>query len=216
MGWIVGKKEQEIVNLVREHLDRISETLASLSNLLEAYLSQQFDRISELAEEVRRLEHEADVVRRQVENIMYGGAFLPNFRGDLLGIIEAADKVANKAEYVADVLEIEKPYIPLSLHTDIRRLLDMSVETYNALKMSINYLFEDLDQVVDYVKKTEEREHDVDGIERGLLRQIFAISDISQGQKMHLKDLVRNIADIADRAEDCSDRVQIVSLKRRV
>lgn len=216
MGWIVGKKEQEIVNLVREHLNRISETLASLSNLLEAYLSQQFDRISELAEEVRRLEHEADVVRRQVENIMYGGAFLPNFRGDLLGIIEAADKVANKAEYVADVLEIEKPYIPLSLHTDIRRLLDMSVETYNALKMSINYLFEDLDQVVDYVKKTEEREHDVDGIERGLLRQIFAISDISQGQKMHLKDLVRNIADIADRAEDCSDRVQIVSLKRRV
>lgn len=216
MGWIVGKKEQEIVNLVREHLNRVSETLASLSNLLEAYLSQQFDRISELAEEVRRLEHEADVVRRQVENIMYGGAFLPNFRGDLLGIIEAADKVANKAEYVADVLEIEKPYIPLSLHTDIRRLLDMSVETYNALKMSINYLFEDLDQVVDYVKKTEEREHDVDGIERGLLRQIFAISDISQGQKMHLKDLVRNIADIADRAEDCSDRVQIVSLKRRV
>lgn len=216
MGWIVGKKEQEIVNLVREHLNRVSETLASLSNLLEAYLSQQFDRIGELAEEVRRLEHEADVVRRQVENIMYGGAFLPNFRGDLLGIIEAADKVANKAEYVADVLEIEKPYIPLSLHTDIRRLLDMSVETYNALKMSINYLFEDLDQVVDYVKKTEEREHDVDGIERGLLRQIFAISDISQGQKMHLKDLVRNIADIADRAEDCSDRVQIVSLKRRV
>lgn len=216
MGWIVGKKEQEIVNLVREHLNKISETLASLTNLLEAYLSQQFDRISELAEEVRRLEHEADVVRRQVENIMYGGAFLPNFRGDLLGIIEAADKVANKAEYVADVLEIEKPYIPLSLHTDIRRLLDMGVETYNALKMSINYLFEDLDQVVDYVKKTEEREHDVDGIERGLLRQIFAISDISHGQKMHLKDLVRSIADIADRAEDCSDRVQIVSLKRRV
>lgn len=216
MGWIVGRKEQEIVNLVREHLNRISETLVSLTNLLEAYLSQQFDRIGELAEEVRRLEHEADVVRRQVENIMYGGAFLPNFRGDLLGIIEAADKVANKAEYVADVLEIEKPYIPLSLHTDIRRLLDMSVETYNALKMSINYLFEDLDRVVDYVKKTEEREHDVDGIERGLLRQIFAIPDISHGQKMHLKDLVRSIADIADRAEDCSDRVQIVSLKRRV
>lgn len=216
MGWIVGKKEQEIVNLVREHLNKISETLASLTNLLEAYLSQQFDRISELAEEVRRLEHEADIVRRQVENIMYGGAFLPNFRGDLLGIIEAADKVANKAEYVADVLEIERPYIPLSLHTDIKRLLDMSLETYNALKMSINYLFEDLDQVVDYVKKTEEREHDVDGIERGLLRQIFAISDISHGQKMHLKDLVRSIADIADRAEDCSDRVQIVSLKRRV
>jgi hypothetical protein len=147
---------------------------------------------------------------------MYSGAFLPNFRGDLLGIIEAADKVANKAEYVADVLEIERPHIPAFLHEEIKRLLDRSIETYNALKQAIKYLFEDLNRVVEFVDETEVKEHEVDGIERNLLRKIFSIQDISQGQKMHLKDLVRSIADIADRAEDCSDRVQVVSLKRRV
>jgi hypothetical protein len=216
MGWIVGKKELEIVNLVHEHLEKVSATLMGLKNLLEAYLSQQLDHIAELAEQVRDFEHEADVVRRKVENIMYSGAFLPNFRGDLLGIIEAADKVANKAEYVADVLEIERPHIPAFLHEEIKRLLDGSIETYNALKQAIKYLFEDLNRVVEFVDETEVKEHQVDGIERNLLRKIFSIQDISQGQKMHLKDLVRSIADIADRAEDCSDRVQVVSLKRRV
>ena len=216
MGWIVGKKELEIVNLVREHLEKVSTTLVSLKNLLEAYLSQQFDRIAELAEEVREFEHEADVVRRKVENIMYSGAFLPNFRGDLLGIIEAADKVANKAEYVADLLEIERPYIPDSLNEEIKALLDRSIETYDALKQAIEYLFIDLNRVMEFVDATEVKEHQVDGIERDLLRKIFSLQDISHGQKMHLKDLIRSLADIADRAEDCSDRVQIVSLKRRV
>ncbi|AJC74391.1 hypothetical protein AJ81_09620 [Pseudothermotoga hypogea DSM 11164 = NBRC 106472] len=216
MGWIVGKKELEIVNLVREHLEKVSTTLVSLKNLLEAYLSQQFDRITELAEEVREFEHEADVVRRKVENIMYSGAFLPNFRGDLLGIIEAADKVANKAEYVADLLEIERPYIPDSLNEEIKALLDRSIETYDALKQAIEYLFIDLNRVMEFVDATEVKEHQVDGIERDLLRKIFSLQDISHGQKMHLKDLIRSLADIADRAEDCSDRVQIVSLKRRV
>lgn len=216
MGWIVGKKELEIVNLVREHLEKVSTTLVSLKNLLEAYLSQQFDRITELAEEVREFEHEADVVRRKVENIMYSGAFLPNFRGDLLGIIEAADKVANKAEYVADLLEIERPYIPDSLNEEIKTLLDRSIETYDALKQAIEYLFIDLNRVMEFVDATEVKEHQVDGIERDLLRKIFSLQDISHGQKMHLKDLIRSLADIADRAEDCSDRVQIVSLKRRV
>jgi len=216
MGWIVGKKELEIVNLVREHLEKVSTTLVSLKNLLEAYLSQQFDRITELAEEVREFEHEADVVRRKVENIMYSGAFLPNFRGDLLGIIEAADKVANKAEYVADLLEIERPYIPDSLNEEIKTLLDRSIETYDVLKQAIEYLFIDLNRVMEFVDATEVKEHQVDGIERDLLRKIFSLQDIPHGQKMHLKDLIRSLADIADRAEDCSDRVQIVSLKRRV
>ncbi len=216
MGWIVGKKELEIVNLVGEHLEKIGQTLLSLKNLLDAYLSAHTEHIDQLAEEVRKYEHEADIVRRKVEQIMYGGAFLPNFRGDLLGIIEAADKVANKAEYVADVLEIEKPYVPYPLHAELKALLDVSIEAFEALKEAIKYLFEDLNRVAEFIEKTETKEHEVDGIERTLLRKIFAITDISHGQKMHLKDLVRSIADIADRAEDCSDRVQIVSLKRRV
>lgn len=43
---------------------------------------------------------------------MYSGAFLPNFRGDLLGLIESVDKVANKAEYVADLIVLQNQKFP--------------------------------------------------------------------------------------------------------
>ncbi|AEH50861.1 TIGR00153 family protein [Pseudothermotoga thermarum] len=214
MSWILGKKEREIVDKVLNFLDVIGNTLTNLREAIKAYLDSK-DEFQELAEKVRVNEHRADDLRRQIESTMYGGAFLPNFRGDLLGIIESADKVANKAEYVADMLEFERPFIPQELRMNFLRILDLSIETYEALKLSIYYLFEDLDKVGEYVLLTEQKEHEVDVEERKTIKSIFA-SDIPYPQKLHLKELVRNIADIADRAEDCSDRVEVVSLKRRV
>jgi len=140
---------------------------------------------------------------------------LPNFRGDLLGIIESADKVGNKGEYIADILELEHPVIPEILNSQILKLFDLCVETYETLKISIKDLFEDLEKIEEHVLIVEQKEHEADGVERCLIKQIYKM-DISNGHRIQLKELVRSIADIADRAEDCSDRVEIVSLKRRV
>ncbi|HEY8542485.1 MAG TPA: DUF47 family protein, partial [Pseudothermotoga sp.] len=134
MGWIVGRKEQEIIKKVLEHLDIMSTELQELRKLIEKYLNHEIDEIESLAERVRYYEHQADIARREAETMMYSGAFLPNFRGDLLGIIEAADKVGNKGEYVADILELEHPIIPDSLNSQLLKLFDICVETYEALK----------------------------------------------------------------------------------
>ncbi len=215
MGWVLGKREKEIIRKLFEFLDVISKTLLELRRTIEAYLKQEETRFTELVEVVRKSEHDADNLRREVETLMYGGAFLPNSRGDLLGIIESADRVANKAEYIADILDLERPAIPPVFAPNFFRLVDLSIETYEALKLAINYLFEDLDKVTEKILLVEQKEHDVDIVERSMIKQIFAL-DIPHSQKLHLKELVRSIADIADRAEDCSDRVQVVSLKRRV
>ncbi|MGJ8455673.1 DUF47 domain-containing protein [Pseudothermotoga sp. U03pept] len=215
MGWIVGKKEQEIIKKVLEHLDVMSTELSELRKLIEKYLNHEFDEIEALAEKVRYYEHQADIARREAETMMYSGAFLPNFRGDLLGIIEAADKIGNKGEYVADILELERPVIPDLLNSKFLKLYDICVEAYEALKICIQDLFEDLEKIEQHVLLVEQKEHEADGVERCLIKQIYRL-DISNGHKLQLKELVRSIADIADRTEDCSDRVEIVSLKRRV
>lgn len=215
MGWIVGKKEQEIIKKVLEHLDIMSIELLELRKLIEKYLNHESDEIEQIAEKVRDYEHQADVARREAETMMYSGAFLPNFRGDLLGIIESADKVGNKAEFVADILELERPVIPEILNAQLMKLFDICVETYEALKIAIKDLFEDLERIEEHVLLVEQKEHEADGVERCLIKQIYRM-DISNGHKFQLKELVRSISDIADRAEDCSDRVEIVSLKRRV
>ncbi|MDK2898402.1 MAG: uncharacterized protein PWP36_621 [Thermotoga sp.] len=145
---------------------------------------------------------------------MYSGAFLPNFRGDLLGLIESVDKVANKAEYVADLIVLQKPEVPHQLKDLILMQMEYSLKAYESLKSALRFLFEDLERVEEFALAVEKYEHEEDNVERTALRKLFEM-DIESCVKLELKELIRSIGDIADRTEDVSDRAEIILLKRR-
>lgn len=214
MMWIFGKKEEKIIELIKNHLDLVEKTIESLRDYLEMYFSDG-EKATVIYEKIQTLESDADRIRRKVETDMYSGAFLPNFRGDLLGLIESVDKIANKAEFVADLIELQHPVIPNELKDGVLRQIDLSLETFRMLKRSIEFLFEDLQKAGEYVILTEKREHEEDEVERGNIKKLFEL-DIERCAKLELKEIIRSIGDIADRAEDSSDRVEIIILKRRV
>jgi len=132
-----------------------------------------------------------------------------------LGIIESVDKIANKAEFVADLIELQRPIIPEELKDGILKQIDLSLDTFRMVKRSIELLFEDLQKASEYVILTEKKEHEEDEIERENIKKLFEL-DIERCAKLELKEIIRSIGDIADRSEDTSDRVEIVILKRRV
>jgi len=212
--WIFGKKEERIIELIKNHLDLVEKTIESLRDYLRMYFSDG-EKATVVYERIQTLESDADRVRRKVETDMYSGAFLPNFRGDLLGLIESVDKIANKAEFVADLIELQHPVIPDELKDGILKQIDLSLEAFRMLKRSIELLFEDLQKAGEYVILTEKREHEEDEVERGNIKKLFEL-DIERCAKLEIKEIIRSIGDIADRAEDSSDRVEIIILKRRV
>jgi len=212
--WIFGKKEERIIEFIKNHLDLVERTIESLRDYLNMYFSDG-EKATVIYERIQTLESDADRVRRKMETDMYSGAFLPNFRGDLLGLIESVDKIANKAEFVADLIELQHPVIPDELKDGILRQIDLSLETFRMLKRSIEYLFEDLQKAGEYVILTEKREHEEDEVERGNIKKLFEL-DIERCAKLEIKEIIRSIGDIADKAEDSSDRVEIIILKRRV
>jgi predicted phosphate transport protein (TIGR00153 family) len=203
MGLFFGKKEKNIIDLFNKHLEAIDYTIQALVDLIKN-LDEDMSRIRELAEQVRNAETEADHIRRQAEAEMYSGAFLPNFRGDLLGTIEAMDRIANKAESVADEIELQSIRVPKEILEDLIELILKSQE-----------MFEDFEKANEMILKTENYEHETDIIERNTIRKIFSL-DISLPEKMQLKKLVHRIADISDTSEDVSDRIQIIIYKRKV
>jgi hypothetical protein len=146
---------------------------------------------------------------------MYRGAFLPNFRGDFLGLVENFDRIANRAEGIADHIILTKIVIPDELIDDLAEQFRMSLKTYKSLKDAAEMLFEDLEQAAELVLKTEKLEHAEDSFERNLIKKVFSM-DIKLAHKSQLRELVMSIGDIADLSEDCSDRIEIVVLKRRV
>lgn len=208
MSLFFGRKEQVVIELFRQHLDAVENTIVKLRDLI-------YEGKKELAEEVRKAETAADQIRRKAELEMYSGAFLPNFRGDLLGTIEALDRIANKAESVADEIDLQDLTIPKEIHENLKALISKSLETYKALKEAAKEMFEDFEKASQMIVETERFEHETDEIERSTIRKIFSL-DIPLAEKIQLKDLVHRIADISDTSEDVSDRIQIILYKRKV
>jgi predicted phosphate transport protein (TIGR00153 family) len=210
-----GKKELIIIQLFEDHMNAVEHTVKSLIELLKEF-EKDPNSITRTVEKVRKNESDADTKRRKMETEMYLGAFLPNFRGDLLGIAESIDVVANKAESTGDLIELQNIEIPASLIPKFIGLAEKSLEAYLSVKRAATAMFKDMDLANEYVKKTENLEQESDQLEKDLIRELFRNPDLELARKMQIEKLVKKIADIADQAENVSDRIQIVIFKRRI
>ncbi|HEU24837.1 MAG: TIGR00153 family protein [Mesoaciditoga sp.] len=209
MSLIFGKKENEVISLFKNHLDMVGQVIDETFKIIKLSCDED---CTDIVKNVRQKESEADSIRRNAETLMYSGAFLAQSRGDMLGLIEAVDKVANKAETVADVIYLQSLKIPDSLRDKYIKEYECSVESFKALATAVENLFEDVDKSKNAVLEVERWENTGDGIERSLIKEVFTLN-IELARKIQLRELALQIGDIADRAEDASDRIEIIILK---
>lgn len=213
MKLFFGKKENQIITMFREHLEKVEEGIDLLDDLVHAYIKKENSK--QLCEKISQIENQADVLRRGIEKEMYKGGFLPNFRGDLLGIIESVDKVMNKTESVSDIFYYEDPFIPEEVKDDFISLSEKIISTYKSLKKSIEAIFDNVDDASDLIKDVERYEHEADIYEKNIKQEVFKMN-IALSQKLHIKQICESMGDIADRSENTGDRLDILLMKRNI
>ncbi len=208
MSLLFGKKENEVIGSFKKHLQVVHKVVANTFRIFDIPESER----ENVVKDVRKYETEADSIRRNTETLMYLGAFLAHSRGDMLGLIEAVDKIANKAETVADVIYLQNLEIPDSLLKRYKEEYEYSMNAYNALEKAIELLFENTEETKKFVLEVEKWENEGDKVERNLMIDIFKL-DLELARKIQLRELALQIGDIADRSEDASDRIEIIILK---
>jgi hypothetical protein len=213
MKLFFGKKENKIITMFREHLEKVEDGIELLDDLVHAYIKKE--NFKQLCEKISQIENQADILRRSIEKEMYKGGFLPNFRGDLLGIIESVDKVMNKTESVSDIFYYEDPFIPEELKEEFVKLSEEIITTYKQLKKSIECIFDNIDNASEIIKEVEKSEHKADIHEKNIKQIVFKMN-LALSQKLHIKQICENMGDIADRAENTSDRLNILLMKRNI
>ncbi|AEH24425.1 TIGR00153 family protein [Pyrococcus yayanosii] len=212
---ILGGKEDEVFEKIEEHVEVVGETLGALKELIRAYLDGDVESAEKLVKAVEGKESQADELRREVELMLYGGAFIPANRGDYARLSELIDNVADAAESAAHVLIFAKPDVPADLKMEIWELVEESLKTFDYLKEAVLSLNRDVDDALRLSKKTEEQEEKADKVEYDLLRKIFESSTLSTYAKLIWNQVITKIGDVADRAEDASDQVMLMAIKRR-
>ncbi|ASA78144.1 TIGR00153 family protein [Thermococcus sp. 5-4] len=212
---IFGGKESSVFEAIESHLEVVKESLVAFRELMNAYLDGDFERARAFEREVDQLESKADTLRRSIETMLYEGAFLPANRGDYVRLSELIDQVADAAESAAHTLILAKPKAPMELKGEIMELVESAIESYAILEDAVNALNSDVDRAIELAKAVEDAEEKADEVEYDVKGKVFESETVTTYAKLIWNQILTKIGDIADRAEDASDQVMLMAIKRR-
>ena len=210
------RRTKDLEIQIDQFLDALSESALVFKSAVDEYLTDGCtDVFIEKHQHVDRLESAADDLRRSIEVQLYAQTLIPESRGDVLGLLENLDNIINLIEGVLWSFDIEKPQIPEPCRDGFHKLVNASCAAVDAVVMASRAFFRNIEAVGDHNHKVLFHETEADKISTRLKRKIFD-SEIGLGHRMHLRDFVENIDDIADWSEDVADRLTIYVIKRTV
>lgn len=212
MFWGKGREVvAEIINFIQAILD--------CAMLFEDFFTRYLDgeaveQLVDLVQHVRDAESHCDDVRHDIERQLFQGALMPAARGDIFNVLEAADKVPNKMESICDFVYLQSIAIPDQFKPDFKELISKTLECTKAMTEALKALFENVQEAKKLSIVVDEKESEVDDAERSLIKKIFD-HDLELAYKMQLRELVKQVTTIADRAENAANQVEVVAIKRK-
>ena len=215
---ILFKKEKEVIELILKHLDLAVDSLNTGIQTIERYLNNEISEAKRLAREVRNIESDADIVRYDLRDKLYSGAYLPLLREDIYKLIESIDKVANAGEACCDFFLNHRPMIPDEFKPAFLEVVRESLGIIDNLKLAVLCYFKGeckIETVREHTKDVGLQESHVDKLEWDLTKAIFT-SSMDFAHQLHLKLCLDAIAEVSDRAEDAGDQLELATLKSMV
>ncbi|WP_445474181.1 TIGR00153 family protein [Methanococcoides methylutens] len=205
------------------HASKGVETVRILDQAVNAYCTNM-PLVEELSHQIDGIEHEADIIKQTIRGQLSSSIMLPVKAEDLLNFLKPQDSIANVAQEAAFMMTLRPCDMPDPIKTKLCEISALTLETvekYEELVDSLSEILEtsfskrEVGEALILVPTIEEMEHRVDLLEKDLLKEIFVHEEeLGAAGVFHLTELVRTIADIADKAEHAADLLRTMILRR--
>lgn len=220
MGSIFNMFGPSPIRPIEQHMRKAHLCAKQLYPFFEAVLKEDWDTAGSLKNKIISIEKEADLIKRDLRLHLPTGLFLPVSRTDLLELLSAQDRIANKAEHIAGLITSRKMTIPKALQSVflpfLSRCLDASKQACNAINeldelLETGFRGSEVKIVEDMIMTLDEIEHDSDEQLADIRHRIFDLEhDLSAIDVMFLYKLVQWIGELADHAQTVGSRLQIL------
>jgi predicted phosphate transport protein (TIGR00153 family) len=207
------RKTRNLENQINEYLDLVVRGALFFKEGLRCYLRENTEQFALHLREIGATESSADGLRRSIETRLYMDTLIPEYRGDVLGLLESSDRVLNRSAETLAQFGVERPDILEDLKPMFLELTDASMSTVESMVSAVRAYFREPDQVRDYITKAMFYEKETDALGDQIKRTVFQ-KDIDLSRKIHIRYFAHHIETIADEAEDVCDRVAIATIKR--
>jgi predicted phosphate transport protein (TIGR00153 family) len=210
------RKEKEVVELILKFIETVENCITTAEQTIRTYLGDDLQNAKALARKTRNLESEADLIRHEIRDKLYLGAYLPLLREDIYKLVESIDKVCNAGEACCDFFLNQRPEFPENLKPLFKDIGSQSMGIITSLKLAVLCYFKGeckIEVVRDHTREVGMLESDVDKKEWDLTKAIFTSPDLEFSHKRHLRDCLDTIVEVSDRAEDAADQLELATLK---
>jgi len=198
------------------HMEKVSDCINELEPLFVLLKQKNYEALAKKAGQISELEHAADLLKNDIRNHLPGSLFLSIDRANFLQILSLQDALADKAEDVAILLTLR----PLEFHPLVEELffkfLHKNIEAFVGIKKII----EDLGGLVEssfggkkaervkvMVETVSYKEHEVDLLQRQLLKCLFSVEkDLTYAafyQWEKVFETVGAISNISEKLANC-------------
>jgi uncharacterized protein len=210
---VLFKKSKELESQIDEFLDLIVSGGLLFRQGVRFYLQDRSEEFEQRLEDLRNTERQADMLRRGIESRLYIHTLIPESRGDVLGLLESADKVLNIITATLLKLAVEQPETPFDLNDLFLDLADASIAAEEQMVKSIRAYFRDVNHVRDHIGQVQFFREESNRLAEKYKRTVFR-RELRLSHKIHLRYFTEHVERIAEEAEDVSDRVAIAAIKR--
>lgn len=201
-----------------EHMQHVRKCVDHVLPMFESIRDGDYDRLNALAEEVFKVEHEADKVKNEIRRTVPKAFSLPVFRGDLLAFVHMQDQIADTAEDIAVQLTLKRLALPAELATDVLAYVQQVLAVCNPLYAAVTLLptlrEQDFggpkgDQLMQLIADAEHEEWVADKRQYRLAQRLFALEDHMKPTDIFLwSGVFQNLGALANHADKSAERLR--------
>lgn len=201
---------------LQEHAEKVKECAWAFQQAMECHISKNCQTFENFRKEIKKIENEADKIKRRIRGHLPKGTLLPVDKFQLFRYVREQDHVLDAVQHAIDWISYrEKPGIPEILGKEFLVLTDAVVQPIEELDYMVSearkyfrgFAEKQRLAVKAVIRNIREQEAAADKLEDKLKRQIFTSLDDAT-TIYHMVQLVELLGGIADHAENTGDMMR--------
>jgi predicted phosphate transport protein (TIGR00153 family) len=200
-------------------MEQVAECIAKMEETLTAFEEGRFSEIVGLADATSKLEHAADQMKDDIRNQLLRRFFIPVDRAQMLAVLSVQDNLADTAEDITALLTFRNLEMPPTLADDFDNFRKLNYKAFllaQEIVQQLDELFEsgfggaEAEKIRSMVYDVAKTEHQVDVVQRELLRKTFALDPPLSAVDLTLwMQLVKELASLSDLSENLADMIRM-------
>ncbi|MDP0560982.1 MAG: TIGR00153 family protein [Candidatus Endonucleobacter sp. (ex Gigantidas childressi)] len=205
---------------IQKHMAVVHKCAQELEPFFHATFNDDWEKALAIQQIISELEQKADDIKKSIRLSLPKSLFLPVPRSDLLEIITAQDKVANRAKDIAGIVIGRKMSIPEEVRIVFFEYLRRSIATsFQALRAmdELDVLLEagfkgrEVDLVEELIKDLDRIESETDELQIQVRLSLYKLEkNLPPVDVIFLYKIIDWVGDLADRAYRVGNRLQLL------